>query len=558
MKFLDLKSLVLLFSLWAHAAVAGFYPINGGMVNQASVVTSAGATTTLAVTSNQLQEIEGTSTQTVALPDATLLPLNWWYQVTNNSTQTVTVNDNAGALVITIASRQVGYFRLHARATAAGTWKKTVFAGLNDSGNLPVNAATADALSSTPDGCASGEFVTGIEADGDAICSTPVGSGDVSGPASSVEGEIALFSGVTGKISRRATPTGLLKAASGVLDVAVAGTDYQAAGDYITDLTGDVSASGPGSVAATVNEVGGETAADVATSVQDTQAATASNTNSTIVKRDGSGNFSAGTVTAALSGNATTSSALAANPTDCGANEFASAIAANGNLTCSSIPNAATTASASAGNSTIVARDGSGNFAAGTITAALSGNASTATALAANPTDCGAGEFANAIDASGNLTCDTPSGSSSTQQYCHWHTGHGVNAHGTTNNKIRNFATEVADVGSDMDCTVSDAASGASITIQAAGIYAIAYSDFYNSGSCTTGISKNSSQLTTAVYSITAADIMGTSNTESSSLGQVSAIFYATTSDVIRAHTDGTCNGTTGTTSFFIAKVRDL
>lgn len=35
----------------------------------------------------------------------------------------------------------------------------------------------------------------------------------------------------------------------------------------------------------------------------------------------------------------------------------------------------------------------------------ITGNAGTATALAANPTDCGAGEFANAIAASGNLTC---------------------------------------------------------------------------------------------------------------------------------------------------------
>lgn len=57
---------------------------------------------------------------------------------------------------------------------------------------------------------------------------------------------------------------------------------------------------------------------------------------------------------------------------------------------------------------TIVKRDGSGDFAAGTITAALTGNASTATALAANPTDCSANQFANAISASGNLTCAQP------------------------------------------------------------------------------------------------------------------------------------------------------
>jgi hypothetical protein len=41
-------------------------------------------------------------------------------------------------------------------------------------------------------------------------------------------------------------------------------------------------------------------------------------------------------------------------------------------------------ATAAAGNNTLVARDGSGNFAAGTITAALSGNATTATTLIAS------------------------------------------------------------------------------------------------------------------------------------------------------------------------------
>lgn len=75
-------------------------------------------------------------------------------------------------------------------------------------------------------------------------------------------------------------------------------------GMAITALSGDVSANGPGAVAATVNSVGGKSAADVATSVSDTQAATALNTASTIVKRNGSGNFAAGTITAALTGTA--------------------------------------------------------------------------------------------------------------------------------------------------------------------------------------------------------------------------------------------------------------
>lgn len=69
------------------------------------------------------------------------------------------------------------------------------------------------------------------------------------------------------------------------------------------------------------------------------------------------------------------------------------------------LPNANTTATSSNTSSTIVLRDGSGNFSCGTITGALSGNATTSTSLAANPTDCGADTFATTIDASGNLTC---------------------------------------------------------------------------------------------------------------------------------------------------------
>jgi hypothetical protein len=46
------------------------------------------------------------------------------------------------------------------------------------------------------------------------------------------------------------------------------------------------------------------------------------------------------TFTGALSGNATTATALAANPTDCSANQYATGIAANGNLTCESVTGA--------------------------------------------------------------------------------------------------------------------------------------------------------------------------------------------------------------------------
>jgi len=51
-----------------------------------------------------------------------------------------------------------------------------------------------------------------------------------------------------------ALATGLLKitTGTGLLSTALAGTDYQAPGNYITALTGEVTATGPGSVAATI------------------------------------------------------------------------------------------------------------------------------------------------------------------------------------------------------------------------------------------------------------------------------------------------------------------
>ena len=74
------------------------------------------------------------------------------------------------------------------------------------------------------------------------------GTGDVTGQASSVDGEIALFSGIGGKTIKRASTTGLLKAASGVLAQAVAGTDYYNPGGTAVALvdggTGSSTAAG--------------------------------------------------------------------------------------------------------------------------------------------------------------------------------------------------------------------------------------------------------------------------------------------------------------------------
>jgi hypothetical protein len=113
-------------------------------------------------------------------------------------------------------------------------------------------------------------------------------------------------------------------------------------------------------------------------------------------------------------GNAATATALAANPSDCGSDTYATTIAASGNLTCASITNASTTATSANTLSAIVARDSSGNFSAGTISAALTGNSSTATALAADPADCASDTYATTIAASGALTCASVTNASTT------------------------------------------------------------------------------------------------------------------------------------------------
>ena len=212
-----------------------------------------------------------------------------------------------------------------------------------------------------------------------------------------------------------------------------------------TDTTGNYVATG----AVSGNGLSGSASAEGATFTV-TSNATNANTASTIVFRDASGNFSAGTITAALTGNASTATAWATGRTitltgdvtgtsaafdGSGNLSFATTIAANsvalgtdttGNYVATgavsgnglsgsaSSEGATFTVTSNATNantaSTIVFRDASGNFSAGTITAALSGNASTATKWATGRTITLTGDVTGtsvAFDGSGNLSFAT-------------------------------------------------------------------------------------------------------------------------------------------------------
>jgi hypothetical protein len=106
--------------------------------------------------------------------------------------------------------------------------------------------------------------------------------------------------------------------------------------------------------------------------------AASANGASTIVSRDSGGNFSANTITANISGDISGGTNINAS-----------------NITSGTISNARTTASSSNGSSTIVLRDAGGAFAAGAITASsLSGDGSAITAI--NASAITTGTIANA------------------------------------------------------------------------------------------------------------------------------------------------------------------
>ena len=106
---------------------------------------------------------------------------------------------------------------LKIQGNASGTGTTTLQSG-NTNSNLTLALPIAD-------GTANQALVT----DGAGVLSfASTGTGDVVGPASSVDSELALFDSTTGKLIKRASLTGLVKATSGVASAATSGTDYLA------------------------------------------------------------------------------------------------------------------------------------------------------------------------------------------------------------------------------------------------------------------------------------------------------------------------------------------
>ena len=131
-----------------------------------------------------------------------------------------------------------------------------------------------------------------------------------------------------------------------------------------------------------------------------------------------------------------------------------------------------------------------------------------------------------------------------------------ANGYGSTNTKIRRFTNIVNNVGTDI--TYADSATlGGTFTINANGVYSVSYSDQFTAVN-RFGLSINSTQLTSNIETINVVNVLCAGTTPAINQGEcASATFYATVSDVVRAHTDGGVTGSQPTTcQLTIARVQ--
>ena len=230
--------------------------------------------------------------------------------------------------------------------------------------------------------------------------------------AVTIDGNLTVEHGITGSLTGNASSATKLKTARNINGVAFDGTsnisinlnNSLSAGDYLTGSSFNGSTARTWSVDAT-----------------------SSNTASKVVARDSSGNFSAGTITATLTGNASSATKLATarningvafNGTSNISINLNNSLSAGSYLTGSSF-NGSTArtwsvdATSSNTASKVVARDNLGNFSAGTITAELNGNAATANEVN-HPLTPGDYIYGSSFNGSSNRTWSVDATSSNT------------------------------------------------------------------------------------------------------------------------------------------------
>ena len=257
-------------------------------------------------------------------------------------TVSATANVDANRISVTdtmVAGGTVTGGNLHTTGQITDGTMTIQTGSLTSVGNIAAANVNLSGLASVTGNITGGNINTA----GAVVATGNVTGGNINTPsgkviAADVESTIVIVStlaNITAATASTSTTTGSLKTAGGlgvVGNAHVGGTINGTLNNALTMATSGTGLSG----SASYNNSGAAT-------FTVTSNATNSNTGSTIVARDASGNFSAGTITATLSGQASTIASQANSAT-------------------------ITAASTNTANQ-IVLRDGSGNFAAGTVTA---------------------------------------------------------------------------------------------------------------------------------------------------------------------------------------------
>lgn len=297
-----------------------------------------------------------------------------------------------GSSALTISYNTIGAPSITG-TNATGTW------GISVTGN----AATATKL-------ATARTINGVSFDGTTNITIPATASNAvtfnnSGTGNATGITYNGSAAITVSYNTLGAPSTTGANASGTWNIAILGNAASATALQTARNINGVSFDGTGNITITANTTNTLTRGSYLTgdnfngSLATTWAvdATTTNTANKIVARDASGNFSAGTITAALSGNATTATTLAtartingvsfngsanititaANPSALTNGSYLTGSAYDGSGAVTWAVDATTT---NTGNKVVV-RDTSGNFSAGTITANLVGNASTAATL---------------------------------------------------------------------------------------------------------------------------------------------------------------------------------
>ncbi len=319
--------------------------------------------------------------------------------------------------------------------------------------NTTGNAATATALANTPPQCSGGQFATGITASGTANCSAPtaaqVGLGSVTNDAqtrAAVVPNSAPAAGqiLTGNASGAYTPVtvsgdgGL--SASGVLTISKSGgTPFGTAafqntgtsGGSVPLLSGNNTWSGvqtflgcmpvlytaSGSIAAystvVLNGTSVSTAGSSGGPVAGVAQQTVSNGQQVQVCSTGLSNV-------VMDGNAAQGNVAVASTITGGRGWDSGWTSRNAVPLQTGVLGTITTGCTGIGCTAVVALEGMNrtgrqvlsSYLPATISSNTSGNAATATALAAMPSQCSGGQFATGVTASGSANCATPTGGS--------------------------------------------------------------------------------------------------------------------------------------------------